>query len=62
MDDDPVQEIIRRNHLADAREAVYLAVRILLDESDGEASGQADVEYEFSDLSALHPRRSSDTG
>ena len=35
IDDDLVQEIIRRYHLADAREAVYLAVRTLLGESDG---------------------------
>ena len=63
IDDDLVQEVIHRYHLADVREAVHLALRALLGE-DGEADAeQQDDEYdEFSDLSAWEPRRSSDTG
>ncbi|MEB3983545.1 type II toxin-antitoxin system VapB family antitoxin [Mycobacterium sp. 663a-19] len=59
IDDDLVQEAIRRYHLADAREAVHLALRTLLGEA-GDASGdQHDGDYdEFSDLSAWEPRRS----
>ena len=54
IDDDLVQEAIRRFHLADAREAVHLALRALLD-------GEQNEEYdEFSDPSAWQPHRSSD--
>jgi Arc/MetJ family transcription regulator len=61
IDDDLVQEAIRRFHLADTREAVHLALRTLLGESDGE--GKQDEEYdEFSDLSAWQPHRSGDAG
>jgi Arc/MetJ family transcription regulator len=60
IDDDLVQEAIRRFHLADAREAVHLALRTLLGENAGDV---ADDEYdEFSDLSAWEPRRSRDSG
>ena len=61
IDDDLVQEAIRRFHLADAREAVHLALRTLLGET---ANGEErDDEYdEFSDLSAWEPRRSGDSG
>ncbi|OBI85861.1 type II toxin-antitoxin system VapB family antitoxin [Mycobacterium sp. 1245805.9] len=56
VDDDLVQEAIRRFHLADTREAVHLALRTLLAESDPE--DKDDEEYdEFSDLSAWQPRR-----
>jgi Arc/MetJ family transcription regulator len=60
IDDDLVQEAIRRFHVADAREAVHLALRTLLDES---ADGEQDNEYdEFSDLSAWEPHRSGESG
>jgi Arc/MetJ family transcription regulator len=61
IDDDLVQEAIRRYHLADAREAVHLALRALL---DGEGTdGEQNEEYdEFSDPGAWQPRRSGDTG
>jgi Arc/MetJ family transcription regulator len=60
VDDDLVQEAIRRFHVADAREAVHLALRTLLGEN---AADEPDDEYdEFSDLSAWEPRRSSDSG
>jgi Arc/MetJ family transcription regulator len=63
IDDDLVQEAIRRYRLAGAREAVHLALRTLLGELDGAAGEQQDDEYdEFSDLSAWQPHRSSDTG
>jgi Arc/MetJ family transcription regulator len=61
IDDDLVQEAIRRFHLADTREAVHLALRTLLGES--EAEDQQDDEYdEFSDLSAWQPHRDGDGG
>jgi Arc/MetJ family transcription regulator len=61
IDDDLVQEAIRRFHLAGTREAVHLALRSLLGESA--EPGAEDDEYdEFSDLSALQPRRDGDTG
>ena len=60
IDDDLVQEAIRRYKLADAREAVHLALRALLGEDAGD---EHDDEYdEFSDLSAWEPRRSSGGG
>jgi len=63
VDVDLVQEAIRRYHLADAREAVHLALRMLLGEPDDSEGEQHHDDYdEFSDLSAWEPRRSSDTG
>ncbi|WAC90843.1 type II toxin-antitoxin system VapB family antitoxin [Mycobacterium sp. Aquia_213] len=60
VDDDLVQEAIRRYHLADAREAVHLALRTLL---DADAHGaQEDIYDEFSDLSAWQPHRDRDGG
>ncbi|MGH3967704.1 MAG: type II toxin-antitoxin system VapB family antitoxin [Mycobacterium sp.] len=61
VDDDLVQEAIRRFHLADTREAVHLALRTLLGESG--ADDEQDDEYdEFSDLDAWQPQRSGDGG
>jgi Arc/MetJ family transcription regulator len=55
IDDDLVQEAIRRFHLADTREAVHLALRTLLGESD--PGNEQDDEYdEFSDLGAWQLR------
>lgn len=60
IDDDLVQEAIRRYHLADAREAIHLALRTLLDaEAD---SDQGDIYDEFSDLGAWQPDRNSGGG
>jgi Arc/MetJ family transcription regulator len=60
IDDDLVKEAIRRYKVADAREAVHLALRTLLGENDVD---EHDDEYdEFSDLSAWEPRRSSGGG
>ncbi len=61
IDIDLVDEVIRRFHLADAREAVYLALRTLLGEPDPDV-GQDDEYDEFSDLSAWEPRSSGDSG
>lgn len=63
VDNDLLQAVIRRYHLADAREAVHLALKALLDEADG-SEHEPEEEYdEFSDPSAWLPRRSSsDTG
>ncbi|ORV81837.1 hypothetical protein AWC11_25165 [Mycobacterium interjectum] len=55
IDDDLVQEAIRRFHLADTREAVHLALRTLLGESD--AGDEQDEYDQFSDLSAWQLRR-----
>ena len=60
VDDDLVQEAIRRYKLADAREAVHLALRTLLGENAGD---EHDDEYdELSDPSAWEPRRNSGSG
>ena len=61
VDDDLVQEAIRRFHLADAREAVYLALRTLLGEA-GDGADQGDEYDEFSDPSAWEPHRGGDRG
>ena len=61
IDEDLVQEAIRRFHLADTREAVYLALRTLLGEAGAE--DEQDAEYdEFSDLNAWQPRRTGEGG
>ncbi len=60
IDTDLVDEAIRRFHLADAREAVHLALRTLLGEGEA-AEGEGEYD-EFSDLSVWQPRRSSDSG
>ncbi|OMC20588.1 MULTISPECIES: type II toxin-antitoxin system VapB family antitoxin [unclassified Mycobacterium] len=63
VDFELVQEVIRRYHLADAREAIHLALRTLLGETDAAHKDQREGDYdEFSDLSAWEPRRRSDTG
>jgi Arc/MetJ family transcription regulator len=62
VDDDLLQEVIRRHHLADAREAVHMALKALLD-GDGAEHQPEDDEYdEFSDPSAWQLRRSSGPG
>jgi Arc/MetJ family transcription regulator len=61
VDIDLVDEAIRRFHLADAREAVHLALRTLLGEPDSD-TGQGDEYDEFSDLSAWEPRHGSGGG
>jgi Arc/MetJ family transcription regulator len=58
LDDELVQEAIRRFHVADAREAVHLALRNLL----GKEDESGDVYDEFSDLAAWQPRRNGETG
>jgi Arc/MetJ family transcription regulator len=63
IDDDLVQEAIRRYRVVDAREAVHLALRTLLGETDDQEGEQQDDEYdEFSDPSAWQSGRSGDTG
>ncbi|MEE6135304.1 type II toxin-antitoxin system VapB family antitoxin [Mycobacterium sp. 050128] len=61
IDDDLVQEAIRRYHLADAREVVHLALRTLLDAEDADGD-QEDIYDEFSDLSAWQPHRNNGGG
>jgi Arc/MetJ family transcription regulator len=63
VDDDLVREAIRRHHLADAREAVHLALRTLIGKDDEAAGGQQDDEYDdFSDPRAWERQRIGDTG
>lgn len=63
VDDDLVQEIIRRYPVADAREAVNLAMRALIDEADNSERELHDEDFdEFSDLSAWVLHRSTGTG
>jgi Arc/MetJ family transcription regulator len=57
VNEDLVKETIRRYRLASEHEAVNLALRTLL--GDAEYSPADDDYDEFSDLAALHPRRSS---
>lgn len=53
VDYDLLQEVITRYHLADAREAVHLALNALLDDPNGAQHEPQDDDYdEFSDLSA----------
>ncbi|MDM4138839.1 MULTISPECIES: type II toxin-antitoxin system VapB family antitoxin [Mycobacterium] len=60
LDVDLVDEAIRRFHLLDAREAVNLALRTLLNNGD---SVEQDDEYdEFSDLNAWQPGHRVDGG
>jgi len=62
IDDDLVQEVIHRYHLADAREAVHLALRTLLVEADNADGEHHEDEYdEFSDPSAWLLHRSDDS-
>ncbi|TVS85614.1 type II toxin-antitoxin system VapB family antitoxin [Mycobacterium helveticum] len=63
IDTDLVDEAIRRYGLADAREAVHLALRTLLNSGDNGEHEPSDDEYdEFSDLSAWEPRRGENRG
>jgi Arc/MetJ family transcription regulator len=57
IDDDLVQEAIRRYGLHGAREAVHLALRTLLGKEEGAEGGHDDEYDEFSDLGAWQPRR-----
>lgn len=61
VDDALVHEVIRKYHLHGARDAVNLALRNLLHESDGSDSSLGDDEWdEFSNLDALQPPRRSE--
>ncbi len=63
IDDDLVQEVIRRCGVYDRREAVHLALRALLGETeDGELDHHEEEYDEFSDPNAWQPHRSTDTG
>ena len=63
VDDDLVQEVIRRYGLHGRREAVHLALKAILRETDGVFGQTLDDEYdEFSDPNAWLPHRSGDGG
>jgi Arc/MetJ family transcription regulator len=58
-----VRGVINKYHLADAREAVHLALKALLDDAAEVEHEPADEDYdEFTDLSAWRLHRSSDPG
>jgi Arc/MetJ family transcription regulator len=60
IDDDLVQEAIRRYRLADTREAIHLALRTLISEGNGAEHEHDHDEYdEFSDLSVWERHRHS---
>ncbi|ABL03369.1 type II toxin-antitoxin system VapB family antitoxin [Mycobacterium ulcerans] len=61
IDDDLVQEAIRRYRLAGPREVVHLALRTLLAEA-GEKGGGDDEYDEFSDLSVWDPHKGGRSG
>ncbi len=60
IDVDLIDEAVRRFHLADAREAVNLALRTLLTEAEADAAAAEEYD-EFSDLRAWQPHRGGDT-
>ncbi|OBJ48443.1 type II toxin-antitoxin system VapB family antitoxin [Mycobacterium sp. 1423905.2] len=61
IDTDLVDEVIRRFHLADTREAVHLALKALLDQTEDPQHLSDEEEYdEFSDLNAWVPRTGGD--
>jgi Arc/MetJ family transcription regulator len=61
VDDDLVQEVIRRYHVLDTQRAVHLALRSLLGLAGPGNAGQLDEEYdEFSDPNAWVREPSSD--
>ncbi|QLL08285.1 type II toxin-antitoxin system VapB family antitoxin [Mycobacterium vicinigordonae] len=63
VEDSLLQQVIGKYHLADAREAVFLALKALLDETDQPEHEPKDDEYdEFSDLSAWRLQPHHDTG
>ncbi|MBS4728743.1 type II toxin-antitoxin system VapB family antitoxin [Mycobacterium sp. SM1] len=61
IDEELVDEVIRRYHLHGAREAVNLALRSLVHGPDTPGSSLDEEVDEFSNLDALRPKRSSDT-
>ncbi|MDI3314583.1 MAG: type II toxin-antitoxin system VapB family antitoxin [Mycobacterium sp.] len=61
IDEELVDEVIRRYHLHGAREAVNLALRSLVHGSDASGSPLDEEVDEFSTLEALRPKRSGDT-
>lgn len=63
LDEDLLLEVIRRYQVLDAREAVNLALRALLNEADSADGDRRDDEFdEFSDLSAWQPQSRRDSG
>jgi Arc/MetJ family transcription regulator len=63
IDEDLVQEVIRRYGLYGRREAVHLALRALLGRTEDAELDHPEEEYdEFSDPNAWQPHRSNDTG
>ena len=63
VDDDLVQEVIRRHRLLGTREAVNLALRTLLRKDNAVAPEHVNDEFdEFSDLSAWSPDRRGASG
>jgi Arc/MetJ family transcription regulator len=58
-----VRGVINKYHLADAREAVHLALKALLDDAAEVEHEPGDEDYdEFTDLNAWRLHRSGDPG
>jgi Arc/MetJ family transcription regulator len=62
IDDDLVEAVIRKYRLAGRSEAVHLALRNLLSESDGGHLADDDEYDEFSDPEAWRRQPPGDTG
>ncbi|MGA8253818.1 MAG: type II toxin-antitoxin system VapB family antitoxin [Mycobacterium sp.] len=62
IDDDLVQAVIRKYRLTGRSEAVHLALRNLLSESDGGHLDDEDEYDEFSDPEAWRRRPQGETG
>ena len=63
VDDDLVQQVMRRYRLLDTRGAIHLALRSILGLAGGGNAGRLDEEYdEFSDLNMLVRQPISDAG
>ncbi|MGO9155514.1 type II toxin-antitoxin system VapB family antitoxin [Mycobacterium sp.] len=62
IDEDLVQAVIRKYRMAGRSEAVHLALRNLLSESDGGHLDEEDEYDEFSDLGAWRRQPQTDPG
>ncbi|GFG73169.1 antitoxin VapB [Mycobacterium botniense] len=60
IDEDLVNEVIRRYHVHGAREAIHLALRTLVRDSETPDPSLDEEVDEFSNLDALRPKRSSE--
>jgi Arc/MetJ family transcription regulator len=62
VDQTLVDEVMRRYHLGSVREAVNLALRVLVNGTGSASAPAEEKEDDPFDLGALHPQRSRNTG